>query len=141
MTTARDLMTRGVECAAEDETLVFVARKMRDLDIGALPICGADDKLRGMLTDRDIVVKILAEGKDPRTVTAGELAQGRPLTVDAGESAEEVLHRMAEHQVRRIPVIDNGRLVGIISQADIARQAPNAATGAVVHDVSRGGEQ
>jgi CBS domain-containing protein len=136
MTTARDLMTPGAECIGVEETLVDAARKMRDLDVGALPICGEDQKLKGMLTDRDIVVRCLAEDGDPRQTKAGDLAQGKPVTIGADDSAEEALRTMAEHKVRRLPVIDGHKLVGIIAQADIARALPNAASGSVLHDVS-----
>jgi CBS domain-containing protein len=80
-----------------------------------------------MITDRDIVIKCIAAGRDPNTVTAGELAQGTPYHVDAGASVEEMLNVMEEHQVRRLPVIDNHRLVGIVSEADIARHLPEYA--------------
>ena len=89
MATARELMSQGVECVNPTETLVEAARKMRDLDVGALPIRGEDQRLKGMLTDRDIVVKCIAEGKDPNDVTAADLAQGKPVTIGADDSAEE----------------------------------------------------
>ena len=91
MATARELMSQGVECVSSTETLVEAARKMRDLDVGALPICGEDQRLKGMLTDRDIVVNCIAEGKDPNDVTAADLAQGKPVTIGADDSAEETL--------------------------------------------------
>jgi CBS domain-containing protein len=137
MRKARDLMTSGAECVGENETLVDAARKMRDLDVGALPICGEDDRLKGMLTDRDIVVRCVAEGGDPRSTRAGDLAQGKPVTIGADDSAEEALRTMAEHQVRRLPVIDGHRLVGILAQADVARALPHNAVGDVVEDISR----
>jgi len=121
MTTARDLMTPGAECVGENETLVTAATKMRDLDVGALPICGEDNRLKGMVTDRDIVVRCIAEGGDPSSTTAGSLAQGKPVTIGADDSAEEALRTMANHEVRRLPVIDGHDLVGIVSQADVAR--------------------
>jgi CBS domain-containing protein len=136
MTTARDLMTPGAECVAEDDTLVAAAKKMRDLDVGALPICGNDQRLKGMLTDRDIVVRCLAEGGDPNTVTAGELAQGKPVTIGADDSAEEALRTMAKHQLRRLPVIDGHDLVGIVAQADVARELPPEVVGKVLAEVS-----
>ncbi len=123
-TTARDIMTQGAECIGEHETLLQAARKMRDLDVGALPICGEDDRLKGMVTDRDIVIRCLAEDRDPGSVTAGSLAEGKPITVGADDPLEEVLETMAEYQVRRLPVIDGRRLVGIISESDIAQNAP-----------------
>src|SRR5919199_4131385 len=77
--TAREIMSGGVDCIGENETVAEAARKMAQLGVGALPICGEDDRLKGMLTDRDIVVKVIAEGKDPNSCRAGELAQGKPV--------------------------------------------------------------
>ncbi len=127
MTTARDIMHVGATCVGEHETLTAAAQQMRDLGVGALPICGDDDRLHGMVTDRDIVVKCLAAGQDPSTVTAGELAQGSPYHVEATADMEQMLNMMEEHQVRRLPVIDNHRLVGMVSEADIARHLPEHA--------------
>ncbi len=121
MTTARDVMHAGATCIGEHETLTAAAQHMRDLGVGALPICGDDDRLHGMITDRDIVIKCLAGGHDPNTVTAGEIAQGSAYHVSAEASIQEMLTMMEEHQVRRLPVIDEHRLVGIVSEADIAR--------------------
>ncbi|ADB34809.1 putative signal transduction protein with CBS domains [Kribbella flavida DSM 17836] len=137
MTTARELMTPGAECVGENETLVDAARKMRDLDVGSLPICGEDNRLKGMLTDRDIVVKCLADGGDPTQVTAGSLGEGKPVTIGADDSIEEALRTMAEHQVRRLPVIDGHDLVGMLAQADIAREMPDKAAGSTVEDISQ----
>ena len=136
MKKARDLMTAGAECVGEKETLVDAARKMRDLDVGALPICGEDNRLHGMLTDRDIVVKCVAEGGDPATATAGQFAQGKPVTIGADDSAEEALKTMTEHQVRRLPVIDGHQLVGMLSQADVARELSGKKTGETVAAIS-----
>jgi CBS domain-containing protein len=135
MATARDLMTPGAECVAENETLVLAARKMRDLDVGALPICGEDNRLKGMLTDRDIVVKCLAEGGDPAAATAGSFGQGKPVTIGADDSIEEALQTMEAHQVRRLPVIDGHDLVGMLSQADVVQAMPGRA-GRTVSDIS-----
>ncbi|MET9463902.1 CBS domain-containing protein [Streptomyces sp. NPDC006544] len=121
MTTAREIMTEGAECIGAQETVLEAAKKMTRLDVGALPICGEDDKLKGMLTDRDIVVKVLGAGRAPGDVTAGELAQGEAVTIGADDDAAEILRTMSEHQVRRLPVIDGHRLVGIVAQADVAR--------------------
>src|SRR5829696_8989124 len=136
MATARDIMTGGAECVGENETLVEAARKMRDLDVGSLPICGEDNRLKGMVTDRDIVVKCLAQGGDPNDVTAAGLAQGKPVTIGADDSAEETLRTMAKYQVRRLPVIDGHKLVGIVAQADVARALPNEVVGQVLEEVS-----
>ena len=124
-TTARDIMTPNVECVGESATLVDAARKMRDLDIGVLPVCGAGDRLKGIVTDRDIVIRCLADGKDPGATTAGSLCDGAPVTIGADDPIEDVLSTMGEYQVRRLPVIDGGRLIGIISEADIAHHAPD----------------
>jgi CBS domain-containing protein len=132
MTTAKDIMHTGATCVGEHETLAAAAQHMRDLGVGALPICGEDDRLHGMITDRDIVIKCLAAGHDPNAMTAGELAQGSAYHVDANASIEEMLNVMEEHQVRRLPVIDNHRLVGIVSEADLARHLPEHAIGQFV---------
>jgi CBS domain-containing protein len=134
--TARDVMTGGAECIGENETLVDAARKMKELDVGALPICGDDDRLKGMLTDRDIVIKALAVGKDPGSTRAGELAQGKPVTIGADDSVDEALHTMAEHSVRRLPVIDGHSLIGVVSQADLARNVDEEKVGELVEAIS-----
>ncbi|MFJ6622773.1 CBS domain-containing protein [Kitasatospora sp. NPDC091335] len=128
MTRAGDIMHPGAECIREHETLADAARIMRERDVGALPICGPGDKLLGIVTDRDIVLRCVAEGRDPASVTAGELAQGRPMTVEADEDCEQVLRVMEQYQVRRLPVINHPehKLVGMISEADIARGLPQA---------------
>ena len=136
MTVARDLMTLDPKCVKEDQTLAEAARMMRDLDVGALPICGNDDRLKGMLTDRDIVVKCIADGGDPNTVTAGSLGEGRPITIGADDDIRDALVVMQEYQVRRLPVIDGHDLVGIISQADIARELSATQTGETVAEIS-----
>src|SRR5215213_1026791 len=106
MTKAREIMTSGAECVGAEETVLDAARKMAHLGVGALPICGTDERLKGMLTDRDIVVKVLAGGKDPNNVRAGELSQGEAVTIGADDDVREVLTTMAKYQVRRLPVID-----------------------------------
>ena len=127
MTTAREIMHTGATCVGEHETLTTAAQHMRELGVGALPICGDDDRLHGMITDRDIVIKCIAAGLDAAATTAGELAQGSAYHVDAGASIEEMLTVMEEHQIRRLPVIDEHRLVGMVSEADIARHLPEHA--------------
>jgi len=136
MTSARDIMTSDVECVGENETLSDAARKMRDLNVGALPICGEDDRLKGMLTDRDIVVNCIARGGDPNTVRAGELGDGKPVTIGADNSIEDALQTMKEYKVRRLPVIDGHRLVGMVSQADVARNIDPGRVGDVVEAIS-----
>ena len=120
MSTAREIMHFGVECIGENETLAVAAQRMRDLHVGSMPICGSDDRLRGIITDRDIVVRCIADGIDPRTTTARELAQGTPIWVDASADASEVLRLMEDNKIRRLPVLEDQLLVGMISEADLA---------------------
>lgn len=135
--TARDLMTEGAECVGEGETVAAAAQKLAQLDVGAVPICGEDDKLKGMITDRDIAVKVVAQGKDPQQTTARELAEGVPTTVTADDPVETVVAVMTENKVRRVPVLDSDkRLVGIVSQADIATKADPSQTAQVVQVIS-----
>jgi CBS domain-containing protein len=136
MTKARDIMHVGATCIGEHETLQQAARLMREQNIGALPICGDDEQLHGMLTDRDIVVKCLATGGDPTKMTAGELAQGRTYTIDADAEVDEVLTVMEQHKVRRLPVIENHRLVGMISEADLGRHLTEEQIGHFVESIS-----
>jgi CBS domain-containing protein len=136
MTTARDIMTPDVTCVGERETLIEAARKMAQLGAGSLPICGEDNRLKGMLTDRDIVVKALAQGREPATVTAGDLAQGKPVTIGADDSAGEILHTMASYKVRRLPVIDGHSLVGIVAVADVAKALPDKPVGDLIDAIS-----
>jgi CBS domain-containing protein len=135
MTTARDIMHAGAECIGEDGTLQDAAQRMRDLDVGALPICGDDDRLQGIITDRDIVTKCVASGADPATVTASELAQGAPVSIDSMADVAQVLNLMEEHQIRRLPVIDSHRVIGMISEADLARHLPEQAVGQFVEAI------
>src|SRR5258706_5746530 len=118
---AKDIMHPGAECADENDAVATAAQKMRDLGVGSLPICGADDRLHGIITDRDIVVRCIAEGSDPVRVRVKDLARGTLFWVDAGAGIGEVLRQMEDHQVKRLPVIENHRLVGILSEADLAR--------------------
>jgi CBS domain-containing protein len=130
-------MTGSAECARSTDSLVDVAKKMRDLDVGALPICGDDDRLKGMITDRDIVVKCVADGADPSTVQADSFAEGKPVTIGADDSVEEALRTMTEHGVRRLPVIDGHDLVGMLSQADIAKNLPDDQVAQLVEAISK----
>jgi CBS domain-containing protein len=125
MTTARDIMSGGPECAQITDTVSQAAQKMRDLGVGALPICGEDDRLHGMITDRDIVVRTVAEGSDPSEATVQDFAGDEVVTIGADDSVDEALATMSKAGVRRLPVIDGHDLVGMISQADIARNLPD----------------
>jgi CBS domain-containing protein len=118
---ARDIMHLGAECIGENDSVAAAAQKMRELGVGSLPICGADDRLHGILTDRDIVLRCIAEGRDPAQVRTGDLAQETLFWVEAAAGVGEVLHQMEDHRVKHLPVIENHRLVGIITEADLAR--------------------
>ena len=138
MTTAREIMSGSAECASESDTLVDAARKMKDLDVGSLPICGEDDRLKGVITDRDIVVNCVADGRDPSSVKVSEMGDGKPVTIGADDSVDEILRTMTEHAVRRLPVIDGDRLVGVVSQADLAKNLPEDKVGDLVSAISAG---
>lgn len=137
MTTAREIMTPGADHVSPDDTVADVARRLEQEDVGALPVCGEGGKLQGMVTDRDLVVKVLAAGLDPATTTVGSLAdQPEVVTIGADDSVEEALRTMADHAVRRLPVIDGTDLVGMVSQADVARACPPEQVGQVVEAIS-----
>ncbi|WP_351227065.1 CBS domain-containing protein [Streptomyces sp. NPDC002133] len=126
--TARDIMTSGVQCVGAHQSLMDAAQMMRDLNVGCLPICGDNNRLTGLITDRDIVVQCCAEGIDPATVQAGSLA-GELHWIDANAGADEALATMEENQVKRLPVIDvqqGHQLVGMITEANLARNLTDA---------------
>ncbi len=124
MSAARDLMTAGADCIRENETLNRAARLLRDLDVDTLPICRDDGHLVGMLSDRDIVVKCLAEDGDPATTSAVSLADGMPVVVDADEGVDEVIETMRAYEVRRVLVTDKGVLVGTLDEHDLVNGLP-----------------
>ncbi|MCG5212225.1 CBS domain-containing protein [Streptosporangium sp. KLBMP 9127] len=122
--TAKELMHPGARCIEAHETLDRAAQMMREMGVGALPICGPDDRLKGIITDRDIVIKCVAAGHDPAKVTAGEMATGL-VWVDADAPVQEALIKMEKNQIRRLPVIENHRIVGMISEVDLAKHLPD----------------
>jgi CBS domain-containing protein len=134
--TAREVMTGDAQCIGENDSVLDAAKRLSELDVGAMPICGEDQRLKGMLTDRDIVVKVLAQGRDPGSTTAGELGEGKPVTIGADDSVEEAVRTMKEHKVRRLPVIDGHDLIGIVSQADLARSIDESQVGDLVETIS-----
>jgi CBS domain-containing protein len=136
MTVARDIMTADARCVRADEPVREAAMRMAELGVGALPICGVDERVIGMLTDRDIVVKVLAQGKDPMAVHAGELAQGEAVTIGADDDVAELMRTMIVHKVRRLPVIDGHELVGMVSLADVARAMEDPETGMLLEALS-----
>jgi len=126
MATAKDIMHLGAECVPESETLDRAAQMMRDKQVGSLPICGTDNRLKGIFTDRDIVVKCIASGRDPSQMTAGEMAQGKPVYVESSANEDEVLSLMEKNKIRRVPVLEEHMIVGMISEADIAQHLSDA---------------
>ena len=134
--TAREVMTGGAECVDENDTILDAAKRLAELNVGAMPICGSDNRLKGMLSDRDIVVKVLAQGKDPASTKAGELGEGKPVTIGADDSVSEALRTMKQYGVRRLPVIDDHTLIGIVSPADVAKNLPEDKVGELVEAIS-----
>jgi CBS domain-containing protein len=136
--TAREVMSGGAECIGENDSVLDAARRMAELDVGAMPICGEDDRLKGVITDRDVVVKVLAQGKDPASTKAGELGQGdgKVVTIGADDSVDEALQTMKEHKVRRLPVIDGHRLIGMVSQKDLAQNVDEEKVGELVEAIT-----
>ncbi len=132
---ARDVMTSGAEFVQAETTVREAAAKLAELDVGSLPICDGE-RLIGMITDRDIAVKVVAAGMDPATTRVGELAQGEAVTIGADDSVNEALRTMVQHAVRRLPVIDGRKLVGIVSQADIAKNVSEEQVGELVEAIS-----
>src|SRR3954466_10162990 len=135
MTKARDVMTKGADFIESDATALDAAKKLAETGVGAMPICDGG-KLKGMVTDRDLVVKVLAKGKDPSNTKLIDLVQGEAVTIGADDDVEEAIQTMAKHKVRRLPVIDGTEMVGMVSQADIARNLPEEKVGELVEAIS-----
>lgn len=137
MTLTRDIMTREPRCIGENDSLSIAASLMSEIGVGSLPIYGEDGKLTGVLTDRDIVIKAVADGLDPETTPARTLASGNVVTVDASDDVTVALERMRSHRVHRVLVMENRVLVGIISQSDVARALSAEATGITMQSISQ----
>ncbi len=134
----QDVMTPDPACATKDTSLTDVARMMQEDDTGVIPVLDKvpDGKLIGMVTDRDIVLRTLANGEDPYQMAAGDIMSAPAVSVSPDDDMEKCLRLMEEHQIRRVPVANqSGRCVGIVSQADLARQNPEQ-TARVVKKVS-----
>jgi CBS domain-containing protein len=132
-----EVMTSKVCSIDADKPVAYAAKMMRDEDVGLAPIVEGD-RLIGTLTDRDIATRVVAEGKDPQSTAVREVASTDIVTVDPEQDFDEAVRLMAQHQVRRLPVVEeDGRLVGIVAQADIARQADDRKTGDVVERISQ----
>lgn len=136
MTTAREIMTSGAECVRSDQSVADASRMMAEQHVGALPIRGKDNRIKGVVTDRDLVTKVLAQGRDAGTFPAGDLNQEEAVTIGADDTVQDVLATMTHHHVRRLPVIDRESLVGVISVADVARAVPDPQVGELVDALS-----
>lgn len=133
----RDAMTPGVQSASPERSLAEAASMMKANDVGSIPVVESG-RLVGIVTDRDIVVRAVAEGIDPQLLSVGEVASRRVLTVEGEQSLDDALELMAEHQVRRLPVVDeDGCLVGMLAQADVASVAKEKKTGELIEQISQ----
>jgi len=135
-TTVREAMTSLPRSIEGGEGVVEAAQRMASEDVGSLPVVEGGE-LVGMVTDRDLVLYVIAKALDPRSVTVSEVATRNPVVASPEEPLDEALHRMAQEQIRRLPVVDDGRLVGILAQADVARVAKATSTGAMVEQISQ----
>jgi CBS domain-containing protein len=135
----RELMTTSPKTVDTSAKVVDAARLMRQEDVGPVPVVENGDRLAGIVTDRDIVLRVVAEGGDPQSTTVGEIMSRDLVTVDPDQPLDEALRLMARHQVRRLPVCEeDGRLVGIVAQADVATElGDDRRTGQVVEEISR----
>jgi CBS domain-containing protein len=137
--TARDVMSHPVSWIGQDEPVARAAERLAADGVGAVPVCDGDRRLIGMLTDRDIVLRVVAQGEDPERLTAGGCTTREPVAIGAGAPVEEARSRMAEHRVRRLPVVDGRKVVGMVSQADLAAHSDPREAGTLVDRISRGG--
>ena len=138
MSTARDIMSGKSDCLNEDNTVLEAARKLADLNVGAVPICDEYGRPTGMITEHDIVVKVVAQGKDPAQTVVGDLSQAEPVTVSADDPIEEAAKQMVENDVRRLTVVEEDEFVGTIRPQDIVLNLPRDEAGQFLENL--GGE-
>jgi len=132
----KEVMTGSVECVAPDATIASAAARMRDLDVGALPICN-NDRLEGMVTDRDIAIRAVADGRDPKSTTVRDVMTPNLVYAFDDQDVEEAADLMREHQIRRLPVLNRDkRLVGIVSLGDLAVETDEELVGSTLEAVS-----
>lgn len=133
----REVMTPGVRTVSPSQSLAEAAELMKSEDVGSVPVV-AEGRLAGILTDRDIVIRAVAERRDPQTVKVDEIASsGVLVTVEPEQDLDEALALMARHRVRRLPVVEEGRLVGMLAQADVALEAKEKKVGETVEEISQ----
>jgi CBS domain-containing protein len=132
----QELMSSNPRTVSSDQTIVDAARVMRDENVGLIPVVDGE-RLVGTVTDRDIAIRVVAEQQDPAATKVQEIASTDLVTIDPQQDLDEALRLMAQHQVRRLPVVEeDGRLVGIVAQADVARAGSDAQTGELVQEIS-----
>ena len=131
----RDLMTTDPATVSPDDPCARAATLMREEDCGSLPVT-KDSRLVGIVTDRDITIRAVAAGRDPKTTPVSEIMSADPITVKPDSNAEEAAKIMAEFQVRRLPVVDDGRLVGIVVTAQLARKESKSEMGETIKEIS-----
>ena len=137
MSTVREIMTESPRVVSIDDSIQNIAGVLREADIGGVIVTDDDQSPRGMVTDRDIATQVVAAGLDPASTTAGDLLDsGDVITVGADEDLKLAIALMKDHAVRRLPVVEGRRLVGIVSQADIAKHAPESLVGGMVDEIS-----
>ena len=134
--TVRDAMTPNVHSAAPTDSLADAAQTMKQEDVGSLPVV-EDDRLIGILTDRDIVLRAVAERVDPQSSNVGDVASRDLVTAEPEQDLDEALAQMARHRVRRLPVVEDGRLLGMLAQADVAIEAKDKNVGGMLEEISQ----
>jgi CBS domain-containing protein len=139
MKTVAEAMTSEPVTVTRRATAVEVAKLMRDRDVGAAPIVD-DGVLVGIVTDRDLALRVVAGGRDPRTTRVEEIATPQPRAAEAGESLDLAYERMAAWRVRRLPVVDGTRLVGMLAQADLVHELKDKKAGQLVDEISQPGQ-
>ena len=132
----REAMTADLASVEPSATAAEAARLLAERDVGSLPVVEAG-RLVGVVTDRDLALRVVAEGRDPNVVRIDEIASRELVTVEPDGKLDEALHLMAKRQVRRLPVVEDGRLVGILAQADVAAEADARSAGETVEEISR----
>jgi CBS domain-containing protein len=132
----RDVMTPGPETIQADRPAAEAAKLMKEADAGMIPVMN-NGNILGTVTDRDIVVRLVAEGRDPQSTPVYEIASTEIVTIEPDRDLDEALELMAKHKVRRLPVVENGRLVGILAQADVARTGDEKEVGHTVEEISK----
>jgi CBS domain-containing protein len=138
--TVRDAMTPNPRCIRRSTSVILAARMMEDEDIGSLPVIDNDDFLVGIVTDRDVALRVVAAGRDPSATQVGEILTENPIYAYPDEPLDEALEHMAYRRVRRLPVVDSDRLIGMLSQADVVHQVKDKKAGQLVEEISQAEE-